>query len=121
MKIYIHANDNLRYEYNPDTDIMIDIDVAFYSYERIAAALSTIKKIRFNDKTIDEQALAEYETFVKEVLMEIETSRFVEVESHPSPESVTSRYHVFADKKQKESGNVRGLIFLRISGTLENA
>lgn len=116
MNIYIHSDSDIdTQDYDSSTDLLIDIDVTFYSYEQIAAALSTIKKIRFGDKKIDEQALAEYESFIKEAIMEIESRGFQSVKTHGSPESVTSHYYVYGDAQQIASDSVRGLIFLRIS------
>ena len=102
-----------------DDQFSIRVEVAVESYvdEKLIAA-SDIKPVRPNypeDNYIDEQALADYDSFIEESIMRIEDCDLEVLERNVSKKSVTSRYFSIVDLTQDTENTAAYMIFLRIS------
>ena len=96
--------------------ITIDIDVHLEPIvNNVAAAFSNIKPVYDDNMEIDEQALADYDNFIEELLGELEYYDFKLLRASESKSSVTSRYYTLANEEQVESDDIKYIVFLRIS------
>lgn len=75
------------------------------------------KKIRpiFVDGQLNDQALADYQDFIVEMLLELDEAGLVIIDSNESKKSKTSRYYTLADEVQYANRNAKFIIFLRVS------
>lgn len=67
------------------------------------------------DYSVDEQALADYNSFIEDTKAEIEDLDLEIIDSNKSKRSYTSRYFTIVDLDQYVQHTLRYLIFLRIS------
>jgi hypothetical protein len=111
MKRYIRASIPTDVPY-----ITVDIDVIYEAVSgSVAAAFSNIRPVYDGNGEIDEQALADYDNFVEEVIGEMEYHDFKLLRASESKSSVTSRYYTFANEQQVEAKDIKYIVFLRIS------
>ena len=111
MKRYIRANIPTDVPY-----ITVDIDVIYEAVSSsVAAAFSNIRPVYDENDEIDEQALADYDNFVEEVIGEMEYHDFKLLRASESKSSATSRYYTFANEHQVEAKDIKYIVFLRIS------
>lgn len=96
---------------NSDT-IEFCIDVRFSLPTSIHASIDPILR---KDKTIDEDALAEYNEFIKEAYKVIRSSGFKIIEHYKSSRSETSHYVNAYKKSESSAKNIKCLFFFRIS------
>ena len=111
MKLYIKSN-------NPSDVPSITLDIHVYLESMtsdVAAAFSNIKPVYNKQKEIDEQALADYDCFIEELLGELEYHDFQILRASESKSSVTSRYYTMANADQVKAKDIKYLIFLRVS------
>ena len=86
--------------------------------ELVQKVASSIKPIRPNfptDNTVDEQALADYNSFIQNSIEEIEDLGLEVIEENASKKSEASRYFALIDVTQDIERTAKYLIFLRIS------
>ena len=84
--------------------ITIDIDVHLEPIvNNVAAAFSNIKPVYDDNMEIDEQALADYDNFIEELLGELEYYDFKLLRASESKSSVTSRYYTLANEHYAEN------------------
>lgn len=96
--------------------ITIDIDVYLEPVVTdVAAAYSNIKPVYNENKEIDEQALADYDCFIEELLGEFEYNGLKLLRASESKSSATSRYYTLADEAQVNAKDIKYIIFLRVS------
>lgn len=97
-----------------DFNIDIYFDLDGYTDQVAASTQSKIHSIHNNGK-LDQNALSEYLLFIEQAQIEIEDAGLVILEHNDSKSSETSKYYTLADIDQYESGNMKYVIFLRIS------
>lgn len=93
--------------YELNISIVVELD---YDTEAVAASVISSDKNK-----IDEQALADYEAFINEVILELEDHDLIILEKSRSKSSETSRYFTLADLEQNVLGTMKFVIFLRVS------
>lgn len=111
MKIYVKSN------ISPDIpSVSIDIDVYLEPIvTNVAASFSDIRPVYNDDGEIDEQALADYDCFIDELLGEFEYNGLKLLRASESKSSVTSKYYTLADEAQVSANDIKYIIFLRVS------
>ncbi len=72
------------------------------------------------DGEIDQQALGDYLAFVLEALSELDDAGLEVIEQHDSKSSETSKYFTLADEGQYKNGDMKYIIYLRISDHVLN-
>lgn len=125
MKIWVHKANAKKECIETSVDIhnaekvTLDIVVEFVPYNDIAAS-SDIKPV-YDPKTkmIDEQALADYNDFIIEVVNTIENRGFTVLDVSSSNSSETSMYYTLADTRQVNENDIDLIIFLRISDHMQ--
>lgn len=90
-----------------DINIVVELD---YDVQPISSSMISADK----DK-VDEQTLADYESFINEAILELEDHDLIILERSESESSKTSRYFTLADLEQNVLGTMKFVIFLRIS------
>jgi hypothetical protein len=111
MKIYIKSSIP-----SDAPSITIDIDVHLEPVvNNVAAAFSNIKPVYDDSMEIDEQALADYDNFIEELLGELEYNDFKLLRASESKSSVTSRYYTLANEEQVKANDIKYIVFLRVS------
>lgn len=111
MKLYVRTDIPSNVPY-----IDIDIDVIYeVEIHDVVASFSNIRPVYNNDEEIDEQALADYDNFIDELLGELDYNDFKLLRASESKSSATSRYYTLADEHQVDDGNIKFIIFLRVS------
>ena len=96
--------------------ITVEVVVDRYHEDNIAA--SSIKPIKPNypvDDTVDEQALADYDSFIQDSIAELEDLDLEISEYNISSRSDSSRYFTIVDLTQEIEHTMKYMIFLRIS------
>lgn len=125
MKIWIHKADDLNkcIETSVDTSkaerVTLDIVVEFAPCNDIAASSDIRPIYDQKTKTIDEQALADYNDFIVEAVKSIENHGFTVLDVSSSNSSETSRYYTLADTRQVNENDIDLIIFLRISNHMQ--
>ena len=99
----------------------ITVEVNMECYQVPVAAASSIRKVRPGfpeDRSIDEQALADYMCFIQDSVEELEDLGLEIIESNTSEVSKTSRYFTLVDIEQDIEHTMKYMIFLRLSDHL---
>lgn len=99
----------------------IRVEVVLEEYNELVSSTS-IRPIQPGypvDHSVDEQALADYNSFIEDCKAEIEDLDLEIIDSNKSKRSYTSRYFTIVDLDQHVQHTLRYLIFLRISDHLD--
>lgn len=94
-------------------EFVIDIQVN----HEVDTELLEDKKIRpvVVNGQLNDQALADYQDFILEMLLELDDAGLVVIDSNESKRSKTSKYFTLADEVQYANKNMKYIIFLRVS------
>ena len=98
-----------------ESKIVVEIVVdEFIEDVRIDSAIDPVQPSYPVDYSIDEQALADYNSFIEDSKEELENLDLEILESNSSKRSLTSKYFVIADLTQDVEYTMKYMIFLRI-------
>lgn len=97
-----------------ESSINFNIAVELICYD------STIESsvISADKAKVDPQSLADYLAFIDEAVLELEDHDLIILEKSGSKSSLTSKYFTLADLEQNVIGDMKFVIFLRISNHL---
>lgn len=93
-------------------EVLVD---RYYVPVQVTSSIDPVQPNYPIDKSIDEQALADYDSFIEDSREEIESMDREIVEQNKSNKSPTSRYFTLVDLTQHVEHSIQYMIFLRIS------
>ena len=91
-------------------DVIVDFEIDTAFLEEVE-----IRPIMTPEGEIDGQALGDYLFFIVQALSELDDAGLTVIEQHDSKSSETSKYFTLADEDQLKEGNMKYVIYLRIS------
>lgn len=96
-------------------DICVD-----YEVDNIFLESTIIRPILTKEGEVDEQALAEYQDFILELLLELDSVGLTVINRYDSKSSETSKYFTLAEETQYMKNNMKYIIYLRVSDHVPN-